>query len=295
MFIDIHTHVRRAKGFPREWDKSTYATPGELIAVFDRVGIDKAVVLPAASPECAHVPQSLETFLEACAEHPERLIPFCNCDPRFLTNSPDAPLDEFLQFYKDKGCKGVGEVTANLRFDDPLVENLFAACQKVALPLTFHIGPQLGGCYGLVDEPGLPLLEGALKKFPGLVFLGHSQPFWAEIGPLENPEDRSGYPTGRIKKPGRVVELMRKYPDLHGDLSANSGCNAIKRDQMFGAGFLDEFQDRLYFGTDICSPAGEACQAPLADYLVRLRDQKKISETCFNKVARENAVRLLGL
>lgn len=292
MFIDIHTHARRVKGFPRGWDKNTYATPDELIAVFDRLAIDRAVVLPCASPECAHVPQSMETLLEVCAEHPERLIPFCNCDPRFLTNSPDAPLDEFLQFYKDQGCKGVGEVTANLRFDDPLVENLFAACQKVGLPLTFHIGPQVGGCYGLVDDPGLPLLEKALEKFPGLVFLGHSQPFWAEIGPLENPEDRCGYPAGRIKKPGRLVELMRRYPDLHGDLSAASGCNALKRDEAFGVGFLDEFQDRLYFGTDICSPDGKA---PLADYLKRLLEEKKISETCFNKIARENAERLLGL
>ena len=121
MFIDIHVHTRRAKGFPREWDGATYASPDELITVFDAVGIDKAVVLPAASPECCHVPQSLETFLETLAAY-DRFIPFCNCDPRFLKNSPDAPLAEFLAFYKEKGCRGVGEVTANMYFDDPMVE-----------------------------------------------------------------------------------------------------------------------------------------------------------------------------
>lgn len=295
MFIDIHVHTRSAKGFPREWDRNTYATPEELVAIFDRVGIDRAVVLPAASPECCHVPQSLETFLEAVGRHPDRLIPFCNCDPRFLTNSPEAPLEEFLAFYKERGCKGVGEVTANLPFDDPMVENLFAAAQKLAMPLTFHIGPQVGGCYGLVDEPGLPRLAKALEKFPELVFLGHSQPFWAEIGPLAKPGDRAGYPQGPVSAPGRVVELMRKHPNLHGDLSANSGHNAVARDEAFGARFLEEFQDRLYFGTDICSPDGDASQAPMAGCLTRLREEGRISRECFEKVARGNAARLLGL
>ncbi len=293
MFIDIHVHTRHAAGFPRAWDKNTYATPDQLIAIFDRVGIDKAAVLPGVSPECCHVPQSLENFLETLSAY-DRLIPFCNCDPRFLTNSPDAPLAEFLQFYKDQGCRGVGEVTANLYFDDPHVENLFAACQQVKLPLTFHIGPQIGGCYGLVDDPGLPRLEKALQKFPELVFLGHSQPFWAEIGVLDNPADRKGYPTGPVKE-GRVVELLRKYPNLHGDLSAGSGHNAVSRDEEFGIRFLEEFQDRLYFGTDVCSPEGPACEAPLAGYLTRLREEDNISEACFNKIAHENAERLLGL
>jgi len=293
MFIDIHLHTRRAKGFPREWDNATYASPDELIEIFDQVGIEKAVVLPAASPECCHVPQSMETLLETLEEY-DRFIPFCNCDPRFLKNSPDAPLADFLRFYKEKGCKGVGEVTANMYFDDPMVENLFAACQETKLPLTFHIGPQVGGCYGLVDDPGLPRLEKALQKFPELVFLGHSQPFWAEIGKLEKPEDRNGYPKGTVTE-GRVPELMRKYPNLHGDLSAGSGHNAVSRDEEFGMRFLEEFQERLYFGTDMTSPGGAASQAPLASYLLRLREEAKISQECFENIARGNARRLLEL
>jgi len=293
VFIDVHVHLRRARGFPREWDQNSYATPDELIAIFDRLGVDKAVVLPGVSPECCHVPQSLETLLETLSKY-DRLIPFCNCDPRFLKNSPDAPLAEFLQFYKDKGCKGVGEVTANLYFDNPMVENLFAACQETKLPLTFHIGPQIGGCYGLVDDPGLPRLEKALEKFPELIFLGHSQPFWAEIAKLEKPEDRTGYPTGPVTE-GRVPELMRKYPNLHGDLSANSGYNAVSRDEKFGVRFFEEFQDRLYFGTDICSPAGAACPTQLAGYLTHLHEEGKISRDCFEKIAHCNAEKLLGL
>ncbi len=291
MFIDMHVHTRKVPGFPRR-GKQTYATPEQLIARYDKLGIERGVIMAGASPECSHVPQSLEEVLEIAREYSPRFIPFCNVDPRALTNSPEAPLGDFLAYYKERGCKGVGEVTANLRFDDPLVENLLRHCESAELPLTFHMATTIGGTYGLYDEPGLPLLEGALRKFPKLIFLGHSQVFWAEIGPLENADVRSGYPDGPVETEGRVVELLRRYPNLHGDLSAFSGYNAISRDEGFGCRFLEEFQDRLYFGTDICAPD---TPTRLVDYLIRLRDEKRISADCFEKIARTNAMQLLGL
>lgn len=291
MFIDVHVHTRRVPGLPRR-GKQAYATPAQLIERCDALGVEQAVLLPGTSPECAYQAQGMEEILDICREHPGRFIPFCNVDPRMLTNSPDAPLGELIAFYKQAGCKGVGEVTANLPFDNPLVENLFGHCQVQGMPLTFHMAPAVGGHYGLYDEPGLPLLEGALKKFPELVFLGHSQPFWAEIGPLEDAGQRNGYPAGRVCRPGRVVELMRRHGNLHGDLSANSGYNAVSRDEEFGCKFLEEFQDRLHFGTDICAPD---TPAPLADYLLRLRQERSITEEVFTRIARTNTIRLLGL
>jgi hypothetical protein len=43
------------------------------------------------------------------------------------------------------------------------------------------------------------------------------------------------------------------------------------------------------------SSSGHGRAAPLGDLLIKLRDEKKISEEVFNKVAGENAVRVLGL
>ena len=63
----------------------------------------------------------------------------------------------------------------------------------------------------------------------------------------------SQYPT-----PKRLIEMMRAHPNLHGDLSAGSGHNALSRDPAFGVRFLNEFQDRLYFGTDIATTPGLA-------------------------------------
>ena len=48
-----------------------------------------------------------------------------------------------------------------------------------------------------------------------------------------------------------VPELFSKYPNLYGDLSANSGGQAIMRDSEFGLKFLEKYSDRLFFATDM--------------------------------------------
>ncbi len=293
MFIDIHGHAWVFPG-PMRNGHQAFATPEQLIERYDAIGIERAVMLPEVNPECTYGPQSNQEVLYlACHRYPERFIPFCNIDPRSMHNSVYSPLGDLLEYYKSMGCKGVGEVCANLPFNHPLVENLFKHVEVAGLPLTFHISTTMeGGDYGLYDDPGLPMLEEALRKFPKLIFLGHSQPFWAEIASLETPESRAGYPKGPVKEEGAVVRLMRAYPNLHGDLSAGSGCNALSRDSDYAARFLTEFQDRLYFGTDICAPD---TPTPLVDFLLKMRTEKRISEEVFQKVARENAKRLLGL
>ncbi|MCM8817548.1 MAG: amidohydrolase family protein [Candidatus Omnitrophica bacterium] len=291
MFIDIHVHVRK-NPIVFEGGKQRYASPEQLLKRYEELGIEKAVILPGGAPECQTQKQSEEEVLEICRQYPDRFIPFCNVDPRSISNSPDAPLDDLLCYYKQQGCRGIGEITANLSFSHPMVQNLFKHAEKLGLPVTFHIGPQVGGCYGLYDEPGLPQLERTLQKYPGLYFLGHSQPFWAEISQLETPADRYGYPRYPVKKEGVVPKLFRRYKNLLGDLSAYSGFNAISRDPVYGIDFLNEFQDRLFFGTDICAPDTPVW---LVDYLKNLVEEGKISQTVFNKIAFENAKKLLNI
>ncbi len=272
--------------------KQAYPTPEQLLERYDELGIERAVVMTGVNPECVLQPQSNEESIEIYKRWPERFIPFCNVDPRAINNSFNAPLGELIGYYKEQGCKGVGEVTINLPFNHPMVENLFKYCQELQMPLTFHVATTIGGTYGLYDKPGLPLLEGALRKFPGLIFLAHSQPFWAEIGSLDTIGSRDGYPSGPVKEEGAVPKLMRKYPNLHGDLSAGSGYNAINRDLEFGCRFLEEFQDRLYFGTDICAPD---TNTPLVGLLKNLVATDKISKECFKKISRGNAKKLFGI
>jgi hypothetical protein len=298
MFIDIHAHAYR-KPVPFVVQ---FCSVEQLISRYDEAGIEKGVLLPIVSPEI-YLPQANEDIIEMAEQYPDRLIPFCNIDPRALTNSADAPLDSLLRYYRDKGCKGLGEVMLNVPVMDPMVQNLFKHAQDVGLPVIFDGSDQVGGDFGLYDDPGLPQLEHTLQKFPKLIMLGHGPVFWSEIGRLETPGERSSVfgsgggqvgcrPSGSIKEEGVVPKLFRRYPNLYGDLSDLNPWNALARDPEYGPKFLDEFQDRLLFGTDICF---FDMPLPMVDLLCAWRDTKKISEGVFNKVARENAVKLLGL
>ena len=290
MLIDIHVHTSRTTGITRP-NGTRYPTPEELVGMMDKAGIDKAVVLCGVIPECRYVYVPPEEVLATCAAYPERLIPFLSLDPRMLTNDTNADFQPLLAHYKELGCRGVGEYAPNIPFDDPLNMNLFGHVEEAGLPLTFHIAPVIGGCYGCYDELGLPRLENVLKSFPELILLGHSQPFWAEISADVSEENRNTYPEGPVT-PGRVVELMERYPNLHGDLSAGSGLNAISRDPEFGFRFMEKFQDRLLFGTDIANVPQEL---PIVDYFRGLKEEKRISEEAYEKITWRNASRLLNL
>jgi len=292
MFIDCHLHTVPTPGLPRSADGDNFATPAELIEMMDRTGVDRGVLLPGVAPECRKQYSPTELILGVCDEHPDRFFAFCNVDPRAESNSEDADLSRQLLYYKERGCRGVGEVTANLSFTDPMVLNLFRHCERCGMPVLFHIGPTHGGCYGLVDGLGLPGLEHCLQACPDLVFIGHSQPFWSEISGDNTDEVRNTYPEGPVAEGGAVPRLLREHPNLHGDISAGSGYNALTRDPEFGAAFLDEFQDRLLFGTDICSPKNDHRHAEL---LRKLHDDGTLSDEAFEKISWRNADRLLAL
>ena len=160
------------------------------------------------------------------------------------------------------------------------------------MPVTIHIAPRMGGGYGIVDELGLPRLERILKAHPDLIILGHSQPFWTEIG--ENTEEaRNTYIKGKVKN-GRLPELLREYGNLYCDLSATSGANALMRDREHAARFIEEFSDRLLYGQDAFLP-GARFPFEFDEFLTSMRESGEISEENYRKLVRGNAVRLLGL
>lgn len=287
MFIDIHAHAyRRPCAFPNR-----FCLPHELLAIYGNLSIERGVLQPLVGPE-VYLPQSNDDIIEMAQNSSGKFIAFCNIDPRALTNSCDASFGDLLRHYRDLGVKGFGEFMPNMDFTDPLVLNLLRQVEEVGFPLCFDMRTTIGMGYGLCDAPGLPGLEYCLNRFPKLVFLGHGPPFWAEIGRLETPHDRAGYPNYPVVEEGVVPKLMRRYPNLCGDLSAKSGFNALNRDHAYAIKFLDEFQDRLFFGTDICVPDGKC---PLAGLLMDFYRTKKISEDIFRKIARLNAIKLLGL
>lgn len=293
--IDIHAHATAFPDFYPHWPwskRERLVSPEELIGLYDRLGIEKGVLLPISSPEGQMSPLTTEECKMLVDKYPDRFILFCNVDPRAVTNTLDSRLDDLLVFYKELGAKGLGELTANIYADDPRIDRLFACCAEIDLPVTIHINSQFTS-YGIVDELGLPRLEKMLKKHPNLKILGHSQCFWSEISADNNEETRCTYPTGKVKE-GRIAELMREYGGLYCDLSAGSGANAMMRDPEYAARFIDEFADRILYGCDICTQSA-AFPFEFKDFLEKMLNDGAISVENYRKIVRDNAAKLLKL
>ncbi len=294
MIIDIHTHIssRQIPEFANRWHGPfTYK---DLLKHMDQDGIDKSVILPLTNPENIDylgVTGNNETIL-TCKKHPDRLIQFCNIDPRAMFNTPEADLGHLMKIYKDHGCKGIGEVCANIPIDCDVYQNLFHHAGIEKLPVLFHLACKEGGVYGAVDDLGMPKLEKMLKQFPDTIFIGHAMSFWSEIDGNVTDETRGQYPEGPIKKEGRLWKLLEKYPNLYGDLSAGSGCNAVKRDPAVGRKFLKKFNKQLFFGTDRFFKTKETPE--IVGVLKNAKREKALTSAEYENIMHRNYTRVFG-
>ncbi|MFH1085351.1 MAG: amidohydrolase family protein [Chloroflexota bacterium] len=300
MIIDMHAHVgdlRMCRDEPRQpvtWDN--------LIARLDAEGIARAAVLPVynTSPEGATPGialldgrMSVRDQVEDAGRYPDRIIPFGNMDPRWLENDARADFAPFLDWFIAHGCRGIGEVTARLPFDDPRVVNMLRQCGRRGLLVTIESSGMQAGFYGLQDEPGMRRFERLLQAAPETTIIAHGPGFWAEMAADVTPADKWSYPKGPIAREGAAWRLLRQYPNLYADLSATSAYNAITRDPAAGERFLGEFQDKLLFGTDVCF-ADAPDRGRLQAHLGALGARGALSAVALDKIYSGNALRLLG-
>jgi len=288
--IDIHVHSRKIRSIIRQTNYKTYALPNEIREIYDKWGIEKGVLLTRISPEMHFHVQTNEQAWELAENNKDTFWWFMDLHPKMGMNSVNTDFSYFIEYYKELGAKGVGELTANIKINNPYTMNLFKHCEKCDMPTTIHISEKIGDSYGLVDKFELPGLNEVLSTYPNLKILGHSACFWSHIGKDVNKDNWHGYVKGKVN-PGILVDMFYKYPNLLGDLSAGSGNNAIMRDEEFGLWFLEQFQDRLYFGTDLSS-ADLYFEFPF--WLDKKLEQGKLKESVYKKICRTNALKLLG-
>lgn len=277
--IDFHAHLGKViHGYPA-------LTVEKLLRFMDTHGIEKSVILPLVAPEEEDYYYTTEQALEDCAKHPDRLIPFANLDPRRGSNDGKHDFYPVLKEYAELGCKGFGEILANLPTNDPRMKGIYRACGRLGFPVVFDFRLRTTG----VTEPvGMPFLEECLKEFPETIFVGHGPAWWAEISADVKPEDKNGYPKGPLKTPGRIDPLLETYPNLHADLSAMSGYNALSRDPDYSRQFLIKHHRKLLFGLDrfVCE------EEP---WMIGLLRQMALPGDVEKALLRENAIRMLGL
>lgn len=280
--IDIHLHLALENRVLMK--DINVSEAGEMIPHLKQLGIDKGILLSSGEKDGGNDEVKTITM-----KYPETYSWMCNVDL-----ADEETIYERMEKYKREGAVGLGELTINQPIDNPFLQTVFASAEKLKLPVLFHMSPEENFNYGIVDSPGMPLLENVLREYPNLIIIGHSQPFWHEISGDADPsrEKRNSWGSGPVKKGGRLPELLSKYPNLYGDMSANSGGSAVMRDEEFGLDFIEKFQDKLMFGSDMCNTEMEF---PLGKWMDKKLDEGKISKEAYEKICRGNAEALFGI
>ncbi len=279
--IDIHVHCSKDSG--HKINGQELISKDQMIKSMDERGIDKSVLMSSSAKESDLLSN-------------DELRKICQESDRFYYMSMvdfEQDINKQLKREKDLSSIGIGELVYNKAFNSPEIFKLLQAAEKLEMPVLFHLSQQIGKYYGVYDLKGLPYLEEALKRFENLIFIGHSQAFWCEISKYDDkdPDFRDSYPKGPVDE-GRIGKLMRKYPNLYADLSANSGANAIMRDKDYGISFIKEFSDRLFFGTDTFNKDQEF---PLDSYLEKLDQEGLIDKEDLEKIYYKNFERVFKI
>lgn len=283
---DIHLHLTLEQ-HPKT-EQMFVSSAENMLPHLHELGIEKGILMSSGEGHSSISLGSNEECRQIAGCFPETYFWMCNLD------DVSGNVLKRLKTYKKQGAIGIGELMINRRMDDPLIQEIFAAAEQLSLPVLFHMSPEVGYQYGIVDDAGLPLLEENLKKYPNLKFIGHSQPFWHEIsGDAANSlSARMKWGKGKVTPGGRLSYLFDTYPNLYGDLSANSGGCAIMRDEDFGLNFLETYCDRLMFATDMVNVDMEF---PLGKWLEEMYQCGKLKEETYKKIAYQNAASVFGL
>lgn len=274
--IDIHMHIGRLYV-----TESRALTPSYLLRLMDSIGIEKAVLLPIENPEETDFYVTTDYVLRICRRYPDRFIPFCNIDPRRRNSDLSTDFAGMLREYRDRGCRGFGETMSSLYVDDPRLQMIYQTCGELHMPVIFHFD-----AWRNLDERGMPRFAEMISSFPDTIFVGHGQRFWTEVSSDATEDDFNAYPSGPVKRVGAVEQILASFPNAYADLSAGSGYNAITRDPEFGRWFLETYQDKLLYGTDVCRYGP---LPPTAEFL----KSSGISPEAYAKITRLNAEKIL--
>jgi predicted TIM-barrel fold metal-dependent hydrolase len=285
MIIDAHNHP--------DWHGHNFEKFVQNMAAYH---IDKTWLLTWEAPEDEYDPTYNYTALRDHARGP---LPF---EPglRYKERAPDkfvlgyAPdprrpdaIDQLRAAMEIHGVQVYGELKLRMMYDNLDALRMFRFCGEHGLPVTVHIDyafdtgktyPRPNWWYG----GGIACFERAVAACPETNFIGHAPGFWAHIS-SDAQFDQVMYPQGEVVPGGRVVAMLRRYPNLYADLSAGSGYNALARDPAFAKDFLLEFQDRILYGRD-----------NFDNKLQEFLNDLGLPDAVLEKIYAGNALKLLG-
>ena len=200
------------------------------------------------------------------------------------------------------GTHGFGEMKSQVAADAPEMRRVYELAAEVRLPVLLHFqefsDPASVGTF----NTGIERLPQLLNQYSRTIFIGHANSFWANIS-TDVPANVA-YPTESVKPGGLTDRMLSEFPNLYGDLSATSGCNALARSPEFSTEFLKRHQDKLIFGSDCgCRDGrgtGQTNPFPLVAGKCVARETlaalaRLTSPEIFRKITSQNVIRLLKL
>ena len=168
-------------------------------------------------------------------KNPHKYVHFAN----EISDHPECI--QTIETYLKKGAIGIGEQKFRVECDSKHIERIAEVAQEYDVPILMHFEHEN-------YNTGIQRFHKILKKFPKVNFIGHAQTWWGNID--KNHEQKIMYPKGKVTPSGISDRLLQDYPNMFGDLSANSGLNALIRDENHAIEFIKRNQDKLIYGSD---------------------------------------------
>jgi predicted TIM-barrel fold metal-dependent hydrolase len=267
--IDIHQHTHYAG-----------RTDDELLAHQHAMGVTRTVLLPAGSKYGLAVGAGgNQSVMDLAGRYPAQFVFFANEVPDLA--GARAELEKYLK----AGAIGIGEQKFAVECDSPAIHLVAEVAGEFHVPVTLHFQH---AAYNM----GIERFHTVLEKHPRVAFIGHAQTWWGNID--RNHDQAVMYPKTKVTPGGITDRLLADYPNMYGDLSANSGLNALLRDEEHARAFLERHQDKLMFGSDCDDRVGEGQACIGARQLATIR-RLAPGAAVERKILHDNAARLLRL
>jgi predicted TIM-barrel fold metal-dependent hydrolase len=209
-------------------------------------------------------------------------------------NPAEAGAEQVFRKAIGGGAVLIGELKYPLALASPEMIRVYEIAAELRTPIMMHI-ENYPGAY----NTGYERFDKLLRVYPRTTFIGHGPQFWAHIS-AEVPA-ANGYPAGPVKAGGLTDKWLTEFPNFYADMSANSGRNALARDEDFARDFVARQQEKLIFGSDCSCSDGNGGglakgKGPGCIARATLGISKRVcTPEVFRKIAFANGAKMFGL
>jgi predicted TIM-barrel fold metal-dependent hydrolase len=267
--IDIHQHIIYGQ------------RDGEHLVLHQlAMGVNRTVLLPArARPGLAPGAGGSQPAMDLARKYPREFVFFANAVP----DDPNARRD--IEKFLKAGALGIGEQKYAFECDSEPMQRIFAIAQDHQIPVLLHFQH---GAFNM----GIERFHKMVEKYPKVTFVGHAQTWW---GNIDRKHDQAVmYPKGQVTPGGITDRLLSNYPNVYADTSADSGLNALLRDEDHARAFLARHQDKVMFGSDCIDTVGTGSECSGSQCIAALK-RLAPSGDVVQKILHRNAARILKI